>query len=129
MPNIKKAMMAAAGADTLEDISGTLWGTGSNNSGVIGDGTTIYRSTLVQVGALTNWAVVSGTPGSQNSTAIKTDGTMWAWGDDNFGRLGLNTTNIDRSSPTQIGALTTWSKVARMSNGCHAIKTDGMGQK
>jgi alpha-tubulin suppressor-like RCC1 family protein len=41
--------------------------------------------------------------------AVKTDGTLWSWGDGNFGVLGTNDT-IDKSSPVQIGALTTWDK-------------------
>jgi alpha-tubulin suppressor-like RCC1 family protein len=48
---------------------------------------------------------------------------LWSWGQNSFGQLGLgNTTSY--SSPKQIGALTTWSKV---STGYHvaAIKTDG----
>jgi alpha-tubulin suppressor-like RCC1 family protein len=43
--------------------------------------------------------------------AIKTDGTMWLWGDNSYGRLGLgNTTNI--SSPVQLGSLTNWLSVS-----------------
>jgi alpha-tubulin suppressor-like RCC1 family protein len=76
----------------------------------------------VQVGALTTWSKVSA--GNLHSMAVKTDGTLWAWGDNGYGQLGTsNTTN--RSSPVQVGALTTWANVFCGSNFTVAIKTDG----
>jgi alpha-tubulin suppressor-like RCC1 family protein len=56
--------------------------------------------------------------------AVKTDGTLWAWGQGIYGQLGLNNlTNY--SSPKQIGVLTTWSKISNCSGSGFAIKTDG----
>ena len=49
---------------------------------------------------------------------------LWSWGGNGYGELGLgNTTN--RSSPVQVGALTTWSNVFGGTNCSFAIKTDG----
>lgn len=56
--------------------------------------------------------------------AVKTDGTMFSWGRNSSGELGLNDTT-NRSSPVQIGALTTWSKVSTYYYHSAAIKTDG----
>jgi alpha-tubulin suppressor-like RCC1 family protein len=39
--------------------------------------------------------------------AIKTDGTLWAWGDNDNGALGLGD-EVHRSSPVQVGNLTDW---------------------
>jgi alpha-tubulin suppressor-like RCC1 family protein len=100
--------------------------------GVIGttiDVTTINASTNlwgfsspVQIGALTTWSKVAA--GNVHSLAIKTDGTLWAWGDNGNGQLGLgNTTN--RSSPVQVGAGTTWARVLCGSGHTIAVKTDG----
>ena len=102
---------------------GTLWAWGSNGQGSVGDGTTTSRSSPVQIGSLTTWSKVSaGVSGS--SLAIKTDGTLWAWGYNQTGELGLsNTTNY--SSPVQVGALTNWSKIFAHGPHTHAIKTDG----
>ena len=49
---------------------------------------------------------------------------LWSWGYNSEGELGLGDI-IDRSSPVQVGSLTTWDKIA--SNGYHStvIKTDG----
>jgi alpha-tubulin suppressor-like RCC1 family protein len=76
----------------------------------------------VQVGALTNWSTLPKSQSYQGSLAIKTDGTLWAWGHNYYGRLGLGDTT-DRSSPTQVGSLTTWYDVARGNNQTFALKT------
>jgi alpha-tubulin suppressor-like RCC1 family protein len=104
---------------------GTLWGWGYNTSGQLGLNDVVNRSSPVQVGALTNWLQVSvGGLNVPNCAAIKTDGTLWSWGLGNDGRLGLNNT-INRSSPVQVGALTTWAQVAVGDASCAAVKTDG----
>jgi alpha-tubulin suppressor-like RCC1 family protein len=50
--------------------------------------------------------------------AIKTDGTLWSWGANNVGQLGLGNTTY-YSSPKQIGGLTNWLYVASGYN--HAL--------
>jgi alpha-tubulin suppressor-like RCC1 family protein len=82
----------------------------------------MQRSSPVQIGNLTNWA--SGSVGNLYTSAIKTDGTLWAWGDNPAGQLGDGTV-ISRSSPIQIGTLTNWSKVSANTSYVMAIKTDG----
>jgi alpha-tubulin suppressor-like RCC1 family protein len=60
---------------------------------------------------------------ANHSLAIKTDGTLWSWGFNNVGKLGIN--NIaSRSSPVQVGLLTTWLTLPIMpgSNSSLAIK-------
>ena len=81
-------------------------------------------SSPVQIGSGTTWSLVSA--GYYSMMAVKTDGTLWSWGDNYFGQLGLNATNpYGRSSPTQVGVGTTWSKVSAGQNNALAIKTDG----
>ena len=76
-----------------------------------------------QVGSLTNWK--STACGSSHTVAIKTDGTIWSWGQNGYGQLGLGTTAPNYSSPKQIGALSTWSQVSCGNNWTMALKTDG----
>lgn len=102
--------------------NGTLWGSGQNTYGQIGDGTTSDRFNAVQIGTGTNWAMVSS--GSFYSLAIKTDGTLWAWGSNLSGSLGDGTV-IDKTSPIQIGTATNWKTVSAGGGHNLAIKTDG----
>jgi len=103
---------------------GTLWAWGSGGSGRLGLGNTTNYSSPKQVGSLTNWLNFAG--GNYiiaSSLATKTDGTLWAWGQNNYGQLGLGNVT-DYSSPKQVGSLTNWLKVAT-SYSTWAIKTDG----
>ena len=117
---VSAGVLSAAAVKT----DGTLWAWGSNYFGNLGQNNTIYRSSPVQVGALTTWSQVSINYGGRHVAAIKNDGTLWTWGWGSQGRLGLNN-QISRSSPVQVGALSTWSKVSAGYNFTAAIKNDG----
>ena len=85
---------------------GTVWAWGANGSGQLGDGTTTDRLTPVQVvgpggsGWFTDVQAVAA--GLHHSLALKTDGTVWAWGANWYGQLGDGTTT-DSSTPVQSG--------------------------
>ncbi len=103
---------------------GTLWAVGKNNFGQVGDGTVVDKSSPVQIGALTNWLNVAS--GGYRGSAIKQDGTIWTWGSNSRGQLGINaSTTTYRSSPVQVGSLTTWAKLYASQGNNFAIKTDG----
>ena len=63
-----------------------LYSWGKNDKGQLGLGNTTYYSSPKQVGSLTNWLVLAG--GYRHTAAIKTDGTLWTWGDGSYGQLG-----------------------------------------
>jgi alpha-tubulin suppressor-like RCC1 family protein len=102
---------------------GTLWTWGRAGYGRLGDGSTTNRSSPgTTAGGGTDWCQVSA--GDTHTAAVKTNGTLWTWGDNYSGRLGTgNTTN--RSSPgTTEGGGADWCQV---SAGGHtaAVKTNG----
>jgi alpha-tubulin suppressor-like RCC1 family protein len=103
---------------------GTLWTWGYGSSGRLGTNATITRSTPVQVfGSATNWKQVSS--GLTHTAAVKTDGTLWTWGNGGNGRLGTNdTTNILTPVTTFAGG-TNWKQVSSGTFHTAAIKTDG----
>jgi len=104
---------------------GTLWTWGAAHHGATGHGNIdTHVSSPVQVGSLTDWHTIQG--GSQHMCALKTDGTLWAWGRNDGGHLPFND-NIKRSSPVQVGSLTDWAQLSSASSyKVHAaIKTDG----
>jgi len=86
-----------------------MWACGYNNHGQLGDGTTLNKSSPVQVGALTNWKQVA--DGFYHTAVVKTDGTLWVFGYNGYGELGDGTT-LNKSSPVIVGALTNWKQVA-----------------
>ncbi len=103
--------------------NGTLWAWGDNQNGQLGNGNTSSAVlSPVQVGTYTNWKSV--TAGGYYSLGIKTDGTLWAWGLNNYGQLGDGTT-IYKSSPVQIGTDTNWAFIAAGYTNSFGIKTDG----
>jgi hypothetical protein len=83
----------------------------STIAGMVGDGTTIDRSSPVQVAGGGSWSKVHVL--NQVTLAIKTDGTLWGWGGDTYGQLGQNSVPLNRSSPTQIGSATNWIDVGK----------------
>ena len=109
--------------------NGTLWSWGGNGNGQLGQGNTVSRSSPVQVGTLSVWSRLpetstAGGAGQFYMFAIQTNGTLWAWGANSVGQLGDGSI-VERSSPVQIGTLSTWSKVEIGASNTIAIKTDG----
>jgi alpha-tubulin suppressor-like RCC1 family protein/PKD repeat protein len=71
---------------------------------------------------LTHWVSIAA--GEEHTIALKSDGTLWAWGRNAYGQLGDGTTT-DRYSPTQIGTDTDWVSIAAGSRHTIALKSDG----
>ena len=116
------ACQDATGAAIKTD--GTLWTWGDNASGGLGHNNTTEYSSPKQVGSDTTWSKIGS--GIQNCMlGLKTDGTLWGWGDNDQGQLGVNSRTF-YSSPIQIGSDTTWDNV-EITMGYHAVahKTDG----
>jgi rubredoxin len=102
---------------------GTLWVWGDNQVGALGDGTLDTKSSPVQtIAGGTNWKQVA--VGGYFTTAIKTDGTLWTWGNNDSGQLGDGTTSVNKSTPIQIAG-TTWKQISSGYASSGAIKTDG----
>ena len=95
------------------------WGYGFDGQLGINEGGISGRSSPVQVGT-SSWSQID--VGISRSLAIRSDGTLWAWGR-NGSSLGTND-NAHRSSPTQIGT-SSWSQIAGGGNKSLAIRSDG----
>jgi alpha-tubulin suppressor-like RCC1 family protein len=103
---------------------GTLWSWGLGNNGALGhNNTTGYSSPKQILGTWSNTHPTKLTAGFYRGMAIKTDGTLWAWGYQASGELGQNN-NTNYSSPRQIPG-TTWESIDNMYNVTLATKTDG----
>lgn len=104
---------------------GTMWVWGNNGAALGLNSTSGSVSSPTQIGSLTTWSFVGA--GNNNAAAVKSDGTMWVWGRNNYGQLGLNNTEIEYSSPTQLGASTDWEAVSmdNYNTVTGALKTNG----
>ena len=105
-------------------VPGQLWVWGENYYGYLADNTTTNKNTPVTTFAGgSNWKQVS--CGVIHAAAIKIDGTLWTWGNNDYGKLGDNT-GIDRSTPvTTFAGGTDWEQVSCGLRHTAAIKTDG----
>jgi len=101
---------------------GTLWSWGFNNSGVLGINQPgpSARSSPTQIPG-TTWSSLAG--GWNAMAAVKTDNTLWIWGNNQYGELGQNNL-VQYSSPIQIPG-TNWSSASSGAANFMARKTDG----
>jgi len=106
-------------------VTPELWGWGQNALGALGTSDTTYRSTPVTTFAGGNtWKQVSG--GRYFTAAIKTDGSLWTWGHNQYGQLGINNTTSPIVTPvTTFAGGNTWKQLSCGKNHTAAIKTDG----
>src|SRR5919199_510546 len=82
----------------MED--GTVWAWGANSYGQLGNEAAGYgSSTPVQVSNLSGVKAIAAS--DEHNLALKEDGTVWAWGKNNYGQLGDGTTT-NRNTPVQV---------------------------
>lgn len=114
-----KFSVGASNSVTNIKKNGTLWS----------DGGVLTSNRFSQIGSLTNWCFVS-VGGGLGGFSVKTDGSLWVWGDNYYGALGIPcfigcNTNRLISSPIQIGSCYNWAKTASGCSNGLAIKKDG----
>ncbi len=109
----KLAMSLEHGASIKTD--GTLWAWGHNEQGALGQDNVVAQSSPVQIpGTWSDVHVYSNNYGQCNMQGLKTDGSMWMWGMNEFGSLGQNEAHDShKSSPVQIPG--TWASLPRTS--------------
>jgi len=130
--SLTNVTMVAGGEDHSVALKsdGTVWSWGWNNVGQLGDNTTTDRLTPVQVltgasGCATNLCNITKISSWQQHTlALKSDSTVWAWGRNNKGQLGDNTTT-NRRTPVQVSGLSGIIDVAAGQFHSLALKSDG----
>jgi alpha-tubulin suppressor-like RCC1 family protein len=105
---------------------GTLWVWGLNENNQMGTngGATRSTPTTTFVGG-TTWKQVA--CGGFHTVAIKTDGTLWIWGNNvnNFGQIGVNDGNNRATPVTTFAGGNNWKSVTCGEFRTTAIKTDG----
>jgi alpha-tubulin suppressor-like RCC1 family protein len=115
--------VVGGGGFAVEIRNGELWAWGTNDFGQLGNGNTLRQELPVREATFANnWSDFN--PGQSHVLAVKSDGTLWAWGRNQFGQLGLGDT-LSRSVPEQIGLDNDWVTTGCGGNQSFAIKSNG----
>lgn len=114
VPGITDAVNGTTGwvHSLIVRANGTILGWGSGGHGAVGDGTQVTRTSPVPTVGIDDVRFVAD-GGGYHSIAVKNDGTAWAWGGNQNGEAGINSTSIYVLSPTQVNFLTNVTHAAR----------------
>jgi alpha-tubulin suppressor-like RCC1 family protein len=106
--------------------NGTLWGWGLNQSGQAGSylyaNMNGYTMIPYQIGIDADWNSI--TTGNKHSMAIKNNGTLWGWGRNEDGQLGIGN-YLNKDQPVQVGTDNDWVSVSAGDAHTIAIKQNG----
>jgi alpha-tubulin suppressor-like RCC1 family protein len=97
----------AAGANFYVAVTkqGTAYAWGANNKGQLGDGTTTSRGRAVLVldaNGQPSRGIVAAAGGADFTMFLKSDGTVWATGNNDVGQLGASSTTASLANPTLV---------------------------
>jgi hypothetical protein len=116
--------IAAGGSHSLAlKDDGTIWAWGNNSDGQIGDGSFNIRNRAVQVSGFGGTDVTAIAAGGSHSLALRSDGTVWAWGYNSDGQLGDGTT-VRSNTPVRVmtGSSTELTNVTAIAaGGSHSL--------
>ena len=115
---------------------GSLWGWGSNSWRQLGGGDLPYWNDMslewepIQIGTCTDWVYVSA--GANHVMGLKSDGSLWGWGDNSYGRIGDGNlegwgppNSLPRHDPIRIGTDTDWISISAGVVHTMGLKADG----
>ncbi|MGE5704247.1 MAG: Ig-like domain-containing protein, partial [Clostridia bacterium] len=130
------SITAAGNSSFALQTNGEAWGWGYNGSGQLGDGTTTNRSVPVQVkDPIDNTKQLKDVKKIQLSSshvaAMKNDGTLWTWGLNAWGQLGIGSKGTNKLIPVQVvgpegnGSFSDAAAVAAGYSHTTAVKQDG----
>lgn len=104
--------------------NGTMWSWGDNSVGQLGHSLTSQNasSPIQVVAGPGSW--ISAAAGVSNSVGISSDRTLWVWGSNTYGQLGIPGSGV-ASTPMQHTDLGPWKQAACGYNTMAAIKQEG----
>lgn len=121
------AVSAGASHTLARAMDGSLWAWGGNAKSQLGNNATadVQQPTKINTTPASTWVSVAA--GGTHSLGIRADGTLWAWGDNSSGQLGVATTNtaVTAPIPTQVGTASNWSVIASGLAHSLGVRTDG----
>jgi alpha-tubulin suppressor-like RCC1 family protein len=104
--------IAAGGQDSMAvatnglTTQSTVYAWGGNAYGQLGDGTFRERPVPVPIGGINVPGVLGIAVGGEFAMVLGTDGTLWTWGENNYGELGNGSTLIGNvTQPREVRGL------------------------
>jgi alpha-tubulin suppressor-like RCC1 family protein len=96
----------------------SMWGWGTDNDGELGSGTRVpFTDTPVQVKLPSGVSVTATRAGCQDTVALTSKGTAYAWGNDTFGEVGDGGSATARTKPVAV-KLPKGAKLTSIRSGC-----------
>ncbi|WP_053714877.1 RCC1 domain-containing protein [Saccharothrix sp. NRRL B-16348] len=126
------AVAAGYGVAYALKSDGTVWAWGDDAAGGLGDGVcptdhcppgTPVRVALPLPGTTRITAIAAGD--GPTGYALRSDGTVWAWGRDNFGETGTGVPPGTSIGPTRVVGLTDVVTIAAGTQMAYAVTADG----
>lgn len=116
---------AGSGFSLALKSDGTVWSWGGTYKGELGIGTSdvTIMTTPVQIDTLDH--VIAIEAGDYHALALKSDGTVWSWGDNSYGQLGGGTDSSSNPTPNMVPGISNIVSIA--AGGYHnlAVQSDG----
>jgi alpha-tubulin suppressor-like RCC1 family protein len=127
MPSTVKVVSFAAGGGfaIAATTNGLVYTWGSNFDGALGDGTTTDNPTPTLVNLPAGVQITKVAAGADFALALASDGTVYVWGTNSFGQLGIGTT-VNSFTPVQVNSLTDISSIHAGATFAYAIDGDGV---
>lgn len=129
MTGLSGVRQVAAGFDHSLALKsdGTVWAWGSDDHGQVGNGvvSSMPQVTPVEVPGLTGITRIA--TGWKYSLALRSDGTVWAWGLGDLGEVGNGTTTTNNPLPVQVSGLSQVTSIAAGNDAAYAIRTTAAG--
>src|SRR5688572_15448190 len=102
---------------------GSLWALGGNGEGLLGlPPNMVNVKVLTRVGTDHDWKVVKS--GVAHCMALKHDGSLWAWGQNQYGQIGV-TPASPKEPPIRIASETNWISISPGAFQSYALRSDG----
>ena len=117
--------IAAGYNHSLAVQNGGVYAWGRNTYGALGDGTTNSELTPVRIDATDLTNIVAVAAGMGSSYALSADGSLWVWGDNNYGELGLGSATPDYLTPQHLLPPTgyVYTSIGAYAEGFQAVAT------
>lgn len=121
-----RSIAAGHGFSLAIKNDGTLWAWGKNDKGQLGNGNTTLTAghTLERIGSDNDWVSIAA--GGEHVLALRSDGTLWAWGANEEGQIGNGAiSTMPVNAPQQIGTGHQWKHISAGRDFSIAVRAQG----